>query len=265
VAADEAVLAPEREQRRGDALASCRGGVVVRQVGARRGAVILARGVDRGRVAKAADILLDRLLVKGLATAAACAHPAAHPANGVGADLVLGERFRLGEEEPVPVAEAERHVGGPERVPGRDDVEHRELRDRLRVVKGHPMGNPGAAVMADHGEAVVAELAHHENLVPCHRPLGVRVVGRAARRLAAVAISAKVSEDDRMMLSQDGGDVMPHDVGLRVAVEQQDWRAAGVAADQCVDPYPSWGESDSLEQVGQGNSHGFLIPVLEVA
>lgn len=42
VAADEAVLAPEREQRRGDALAPRRGGVVVREIGARRGAVILA-------------------------------------------------------------------------------------------------------------------------------------------------------------------------------------------------------------------------------
>jgi hypothetical protein len=265
VAADEAVLAPQREQRHGHALAPGRGRVVIGQVGARRGPVVLARGVDRGRVAEAADVFPDRLLVERLAAAAAGAHPAAHPADGVGADLVLGQRLGLGEEEPVPVAQAECHVDGPERVTRGHDVEHRKFRYRLRVVQGHPMADPGAAVMANHGEAVIAELAHHENLVPGHRPLGVPVVGRAARRLAAVAIAAQVGEDNRMVFGEDGGDVMPHDVGLRVTVEQQYRGTAGVAADQHVDLYPPWGKSDSLEQVGQRNGHGFLLPVLQVA
>ncbi len=61
VAADEAVLAPEGQQRDGDALAARRGGVVVVQVGPGRGAVVLAGGVDRGRLAEAADVLVDRL------------------------------------------------------------------------------------------------------------------------------------------------------------------------------------------------------------
>ncbi len=63
-----------------------------------------------------------------------------------------------------------------------------------------------------------------------------------------------------MVLGQDGGDVVPHDVGLRVAVQQQDGGARFVAAYQGVDPYPSRGKSDSLEQVGQRNSHMTLFP-----
>src|ERR1700742_3859407 len=49
VPADETVLAPEGEQRGDDLLAAGRRGVIVVQVGADGGAVVLAGGVDRGR------------------------------------------------------------------------------------------------------------------------------------------------------------------------------------------------------------------------
>jgi hypothetical protein len=264
VAADEAVLAPEREQWDGDALAAGGGGVIVFQVGADGGAVVLARGVDRGRLAKAADVLVDRLRIERLAAAAPAAHPAAHPADRVGADLVLGERLRLGEEEPVPVGEAELQVRRAQGVAGGHDVQHRELGDQVGVVERQPVGYPGASVVAHDGELVEAELAHHQRLVPRHRALGVGLMRRAAGRLAAVAVTAQVGQDDRMILGENRGDVVPHDVGLRVAVQQQHGRAALVAAHQRVDSYPSWGERDSLEQVGQGNGHGSVIPVMEV-
>src|ERR1700722_11571180 len=124
VLAHEAVLAPQGEQRGGDPLAAGGGGVIVVQVGADGGAVVLARGVDGGRVPEAAHVLVHGAGVDRLAAAAQAADAAVHPADRVGADLVLGERLRLGEEEPVPVAEAELHVGGAQGVPGGDDVEH---------------------------------------------------------------------------------------------------------------------------------------------
>ena len=67
-----------------------------------------------------------------------------------------------------------------------------------------------------------------------------------------------------MILGENRGDVVPHHVGLRVAVQQQHGRAVLVAAHQRVDFHPAWGERDSLEQVGQGNGHGSVIPVMEV-
>src|ERR1700761_3992923 len=114
--------------------------------------------------------------------------------------------------------------------------------------------------MTHHGEALVAEFAHDEDLVVGHRAFGVRVVSRTARRFAAVAVAAQVGEDDHVVFGQDGGDVVPHHVGLRVAVQEQDGGACMVAADKGVDPYPSRGKSDSLEQVGQGDGHTPLLP-----
>jgi hypothetical protein len=176
VAADEAVLAPEGEQRGGHLLAAGGGRVVVGQVDGRGGAVVLAGGVDRRRVAKTADVFVHRPGVERLAAAAQGAHPAADPAVRVHAEHVLGERLGLGEEEPVPVAEAEGLVGVVEGVPGGDDVQHRDLGDRLRVVEGQPVADPGSPVVTDDGELVEAELAHDHHLVPRHRALGVGLV-----------------------------------------------------------------------------------------
>jgi hypothetical protein len=240
VAADEAVLTPQGQQRGGHLIAAGRGRVVVRQVGRGGGPVVLAGGVDRRRIPEAPDVLAHRPRVEWLAAASEGAHPAADPAVRVQAQQLLGERFRLREEEPVPVAHAERDVGRVERVPGRNDVEHRELGDRLRVVQRHPVADPGATVVPHHGELVESEFAHHQHLVPRHRALRVRLMIVAARGLAAVAVAAKVGEDYGVMFGEYRRDVMPHDVGLRVAVQQQYRAAVALAPDKRVYPYSVW-------------------------
>ena len=110
------------------------------------------------------------------------------------------------------------------------------------------MGDPGPPIVAHHGELVEAELAHDEDLVAGHRALGVRLVVMAARGLAAVAVAAQVGEDYGVVFGEDGGDVMPHDVGLRVTVEEQ-YRGAG-AAGEGVDSYSVGRERHPLEMAG---------------
>ena len=262
MAADEAVLAPQREQRGGHLLTARGGRVVIGQVDGGGGAIVLAGAVDRGRVAEAPQVLVHGLRVERLATAAQGAQPAADPAVGVVAEHLLWERLRLGEEEPVPVAEAEFSAGVLEGVPGRDDVQHRELGDRVRVVKRHPVSDPGAAVVARHGELIEAQIAHHQYLVPRHGALAVGLVAGAAGGLAAVAVAAQVGQDHGVVFGENGGHVMPHDVGLRVAVQQQHGTAA--AADQRVDADAAGCRGSLLEQAGQRNRHGCLIPVAEL-
>jgi hypothetical protein len=262
MAADEAVLPPQREQRGGHLLTPRGGRVVVGQVDGGGGAVVLAGAVDRGRVAEAPQVLVHGLRVERLAAAAQGAQPAADPAVGVVAEHLLGERLRLGEEEPVPVAEAEFSVGVLEGVPGRDDVQYREPGDRVLVVERHPVTDPGSAVVTRHGELVEAQIAHHHDLVPRHRALAVGLMARAAGGLAAVAVAAQVGQDNGVVFGEYGGHVMPHDVGLRVAVQQQHGTAG--AADQRVDADAAGCEGSSLKHAGQRNGHGCLIPAAKV-
>jgi hypothetical protein len=143
--------------------------------------------------------------------------------------------FRQGEglrkEEPVPVSEAEGHVGPPKGLAGGDDVQHGQLTDSVGVVEGQAVGAAGAAVVPGHSKPLEAELAHHLNLVAGHGPLGVRLVVRGCGRLAAPAVAAQVGGDHGELLRQPRRHGVPHHVGLRVPVEQQERRAAPAMAD----------------------------------
>ena len=148
----------------------------------------------------------------------------------IGADQPLRQAIGLREEIPVPVAEPEGHVGAPEMLGGRQDVEHRQLQHALRVVERQAIGAAPAAVVPGDEERLEPELAHHRDLVARHRPLRVRrVVGRG-RRLRAVAVAAQIGRHHREVARQARRHLVPHHVGLRMAVQQQERRPAAAMA-----------------------------------
>ncbi len=78
---------------------------------------------------------------------------------GIRADETLGKIERLREEEPMPVAHGERHVGALEMLGRREDVENRQSGDRVGMIERHPIGAAAAAIVPDDGEAIEAEIA----------------------------------------------------------------------------------------------------------
>ena len=105
----------------------------------------------------------------------------------------------------------------------------------LRVVEGHAVGDTGAAIVADNGEAVKAQGRHQLDLILRHRPLAVVDVALAARRLVQVAIAAQVGRDHRKAPGQGRRHLVPGSVRLRMAVQQEKRRAA--AADGTADAH----------------------------
>src|SRR3712207_4545337 len=89
------------------------------------------------------------------------------------------------------------------------------------MVEGHPVGHPAPAVVATDEEALEAELAHHRDLVRGHRPFGVGRVIWGRGWLGGVAVAPEVAGDYREVFGEPGGYLVPHDVRLGVAVEQQ--------------------------------------------
>ena len=86
------------------------------------------------------------------------------------------------------------------------------------------MADAGAAVVADDVEAIEAQRRHHLDLIPRRGALAmlVEVVGG---RLAAVAVAAQVRHHHRVVRGKRRRHLVPHHVGLRVAVEQEERRA----------------------------------------
>jgi hypothetical protein len=88
----------------------------------------------------------------------------------------------------------------------------------IGVVEAEPVGDPCAAVVTNEREPFVAQRRHEPSHIGGHRTFGVRRVVGLRRRLARVAVPAKVGDDHRARLGQRWGHLVPHHVGLRVSV-----------------------------------------------
>ena len=82
-----------------------------------------------------------------------------------------------------------------------------------------------AAIMRDDIEAVEAQHGHHRDLIGRHRALRIIRVRGIARQFFAVAITAQVGRDDREAFRKLGHNLVPGQMRLRVAVEQQQRRS----------------------------------------
>src|SRR5829696_4278253 len=104
--------------------------------------------------------------------------------------------------------------------------------------------------MSDDGERVEAQRLHDRGLIPGHRPLGIRRVILISEWFGAVTVSSQIGGNDRELFGQPRRHLVPHRVGLRIAVQQQDGRTFAPADEVYLRsagryPFPL----ESLEQV----------------
>src|SRR5690242_101732 len=92
------------------------------------------------------------------------------------------------------------------------------------MVESQPMGNPSTTIMSNHGELAEPELRHHVDLVLSHHSLRVRDVVFTFGRLAAISVPAKIRNDESEIVGKLRRNLVPHDMSLGIAVEQQQWR-----------------------------------------
>ena len=223
-AADETLGAPQHEDRAFELAPGGEGLVVVDHVDARGRTVVGAGARDGPRVAEAADVVRHHGGVEARALAEERADDRADPERGVRADQALGDAVSDREKEPVIVGRGHgpRHVA--EDMPGRHDVEDGKPGHGIRIVQRQAVRDAGAAVVADQLELREAELAHQPHLIAGHGPLGVHLPRGVRFRLSRVAVAAQVGEHDGVILSEGGGDIAPHEVVLRVAVQHEHGR-----------------------------------------
>jgi hypothetical protein len=124
----------------------------------------------------------------------------------------------------VPPRLGEGRVGPLEPLDDRDAVEDRELRDRIRMVEGEPVGDARAAVVPGHSEPLVPEVPHQPHDVPGHHALRVGGVILGRRRLRRVAVPAQVGADDRERVGEERRDTVPRGVRPRMPVEEDERR-----------------------------------------
>ncbi len=147
------------------------------------------------------------------------------PGVGVGVDDPLGGLVGLAQEEPVPPGQGESGVGPGQRLADRNAIEDDEALHGIGVVQRETVRHAGAAVVPDHREPVVAELAHEFHAVLRHDPLGVREVVGGRGRFGGLAVAAQVRADHRVTRGEQRRDHVPRRVSTRMTVQQHHRRA----------------------------------------
>src|SRR5688500_6751405 len=93
------------------------------------------------------------------------------------------------------------------------------------MIKGQAVGTARAAIVTGDTEAIEAELFHDRDLIAGQGAHRVGGMVWAARRLAAGTEAAQIAGHDREVPSQSRGDLVPHQVRLREAMQQQEPRS----------------------------------------
>ena len=122
------------------------------------------------------------------------------------------------------IAGRHRLVDGGKDLVGGHDVEDRKLAHPPWVVESHAVANAAAAVVAGHEKRLETQGPHDLDLVLGHGAFRVCGVGIVAERFGTVAVATQIGHHHREALGQPGSDLVPHDVGLGIAVQKQERR-----------------------------------------
>src|SRR5499427_8457009 len=221
IAADAAGRAPQQQHRAGYLAPGGEVRGIHVEIDAMGGAIVLAHGVDGGRIAEIALVLGERRRIEEAQPLLGLRQLPLDEIIVVGAHQSLGKIIGLDHEEPVPGegAPLARHV--VEQMMLRDDVEDGRARDLLRMIEAHAVEHAGAAIMAGGVEALETERRHHLDLVLRHGAERIAAVILAARRLFRIPVAAQVGGDHGEFARQPRRDFVPGQVREWIAVQQQ--------------------------------------------
>ncbi len=220
-------IAPKQQSRAINGPAGSQIGLVITTVNRRTGAVILAEGVDAGRLIGGLMVALQRARKRRKIAALV---PFRHEAIDIGfrpfQDLVFGLRRGAGEERPM----GRRGLAGFDHAPdmeGWKDIQQREPGHAARVIERETAGEAPAPVMPGNRRLRRIEMVEYREKILRHHALGVFRAILAARRNGP-AIAAQIGQDHPMRAGEHRGHMPPASMGLRKAVQQNE-RCAGPA------------------------------------
>ena len=135
---------------------------------------------------------------------------------GIACQQALGQITGLGEEKPMEGTVGKLPVHRWPDVERRHHGEGTVGTDMLWIIQREPVSDPRASIVANDGEAVMAEQPHHGHEFVARGPL----VPRPGVEHPALPISRQVGRDDGEMFRQCRANLMPGHVALGIAMQQ---------------------------------------------
>ena len=103
----------------------------------------------------------------------------------------------------------------------RSNIKHRQLLYSLGMVESHTMTYTRASIVTNYKEFFKAQLDHHFYHVLSHSPFRIIVVVSPTFWFRAVTIPTQIGCNYGELFSQTRSNFVPHQVGLRIAMQQQ--------------------------------------------
>jgi hypothetical protein len=128
------------------------------------------------------------------------------------------------------------HEGGVGALEMLDDwqaIHDNQAWHQLGMIHRRAERDQRAAIVPDHGEAIVAEVRHQAHHITGHRSLARLGMARSVRGKRWPAVPTQVGSHDEVLLSQPRGDRMPRRMSTRMTVQQHYWRAGTPIPDPC--------------------------------
>jgi len=210
---------PENVDRGGDAAPGGAVGAVVLEVDGRAGSVVLADPTEALRPGEGVVVGGTGGGRDGAVDGTPAVEEGVHEGLRRSGEQPLRQVRRLGKEEQVECAQRHVRAHGLPHVQDGHDVEDRQVADGFGMLQRQPLRDQPSAVVAGHGEALVAKIAHEREHVARHRAFAeVRNAGRA------VPVAGQVGTDHGELRAQPLTYSVPAPVGLRETVQQQQRR-----------------------------------------
>src|SRR6185437_4634452 len=162
------------------------------EVDAERGAIVLADRVNGRRIAEAALVFGQRIVVEKAQALLGFSELLFDEPIRIGAHHALRKIEGLNIEKPVPGKCAPLPRDMVEQVVLRNDVEDRSAAHLVRVIEAHPMQYARAAIVAGGIESVEAKCCHDLNLILGHRTERIAGMIITTRRLFRIPVAAEV-------------------------------------------------------------------------
>ena len=195
-------------------------GLVVFEIDCRGGRVVATPGANDRGIARRPFIFGQSLFLEKLLCAGKSDEGGMKEQDRVAVDKALRHVPRLRQKEPMVITPCQPCIHRAPDVQRRQNIDQGDGTHDARVVQNHPVRGAGAAIMRNNVEARVSHMAHQGDLIARHGP-----EGEIAVMSDGISVTTQIRRHDTIGFRKFLGDDMPHDMGLRISVQEKKRRA----------------------------------------
>ena len=143
----------------------------------------------------------------------------------IGVNHLFRKRLGLNEEKPPEITSRKLHVRALVHHGRRRNIQERRRSEKLGGIERKAMPDSSSAIVTDIVKGRKSHPLHQLSQITCHDTLGVRRVLGVTHGFTAIAVSAQIRKNHRVVLGKCRSNFAPNHVVVRMTVNHQERHA----------------------------------------